>query len=217
MTTDSYNPRDAEFLLSRDLDGELSPDERRALQARVQQSPALGNESTGFGAVADLLRQWGTTAPDVDWDAHLALTMARLDDDAEAGDQALNSLLSRWAANAPAHDDSRFTQLILSQIRGKLRQPAYRRILRWSAPLAAAAALAFVVTAVYWHDPPVKTLAIVQIGPVSPDSEYEPLTDSRAVVSFARAAAPAERNESGIGLLSLGDSVASRSSDAAPL
>jgi len=51
MTADAYNPDDLAFLLSRGLDGDLSPDEQRRLGESLSQSESLRAEASKLEAV----------------------------------------------------------------------------------------------------------------------------------------------------------------------
>jgi hypothetical protein len=147
MTDMPHNPKDPEFLLSRELDRELSEKERRVLDEGLADSASLRAERERYGALDKLLRRFAARKVDVDWDAFAAdvdrASAAEHPD--EAGD-SFDRLLARWGENEPVVDWERFTAVVMERIEPKRRATSWHRVIfRIGAPLAAAAAIALAV------------------------------------------------------------------------
>lgn len=214
MTASDYNPNDIEFLISRDIDDDLPPDERRLLRERLAVSPELRSQIDELRRVAALVSQWGADQPQLDSMAHAKLVQAKLTEPADASDPRLDALLHGWAAERPAIDEDALAAGVMSQIRVRRRSRALYPLLRIGAPLAAAAVLALSVSTVFWAGPQAAPkVSVVQIAAPFADG-----SGGHAVVSFARDTdvAPAAAEASSIAFLTLGASPAN-SAEAAPL
>jgi hypothetical protein len=215
MTASDYNPNDIEFLLSRDIDGDLPPDEQRRLRERLAESPELRSRNEGLRRVTELVSQWGVEQPQVDWTAHAKLVQAKLTQPADADDLRLDAVLRGWATVRPAIDEAALTAGVMSQIRVRRRSRTLYPLLRIGAPLAAAAVLALSVSTVFWAGPQAAPkVSVVEIAAPSMAGG----TRGHAVVSFARDTDVAQPTveASSIAFLTLGASPAS-SAEAAPL
>lgn len=188
MTADAYNPDDLAFLLSRGLDGDLSPEERRRLGESLSQSESLQAEASKLETVDRLIQRWGHKPIDVDWKHHAALTSACA---GSADDQRLSKvddLLRRWRNRNVGIEAIDLTAGVLAKIRSERRRARpYRLVLRLGVPLAAAAAIALAVAGTTWFLPARDPICRVAIGPSSwSAAAAERGVESRVVVSFAQ-------------------------------
>jgi len=214
MTANPYNPGDPEFLLSRDLDADLSGEERRLLHKALSDSADLREQADDWRRIHDMVVRWGREPVSIDWNTHADLVAAHVSDGpSQATERELSQVLRDWAAQSIAVDEDRFTQAVLTKIRARRRVPAYSVILKWGAPLAAAAVFGLMVTATTWFTAAPKAVSIITLG--SADM-VEPGAPIRSVVSFGRTAPEAPSTANGIGLLSMGASPM-RFGDAGPL
>jgi len=221
MTTSDYNPHDIEFLISRAIDGDLGPDEQRLLQERLARSGDLRDEAERLRKVAQLVSQWGTEQPDVDWASHAKLVQAASTERAD-GDPQLDRVLRGWAAERPVVDEIGFLAGVMSQIgarravsRSGNQRRVLRPLLRIGAPLAAAAVLAFSVSTFLWNGPATGgAVSVITMGPA-----YVAKDKGRAVVSFARDVrqAAASTDASSITFLTLGAAPVNPLGESAPL
>ncbi|MCG3129855.1 MAG: hypothetical protein FLDDKLPJ_00592 [Phycisphaerae bacterium] len=67
---------DPEFLISRVLDDDATPHERRELEARMQSDSDLHREHESYRKLDDLLDRWAADEPRVDWTKFHATVMA---------------------------------------------------------------------------------------------------------------------------------------------
>lgn len=67
---------DPEFLISRALDGDATPQELRELEARTKSDPDLQREHESYRKLDDLLDRWAADDPRVDWTKLHATVMA---------------------------------------------------------------------------------------------------------------------------------------------
>lgn len=208
MTSDAYNPDDLAFLISRGLDGDLSPAERRRLDEALSQSESLRAEASKFEAIGQLVERWGETPVEVDWQHHAALTSACAGsaDDERLG--KVDDLLRRWRNRNAGTEGIDLTTSVLARISSERRRAApYRFVYRLGIPLAAAAAIALAVTATMWFTPARDPICRVAIGPSSwSPAGVERGVQSRAVVSFAQSgeAAGTIQKPSAIGFATIG-------------
>jgi anti-sigma factor RsiW len=188
MTSDAYNPVDLAFLLSRDLDGDLSPAERLRLDEALSQSESLRSEASKLEAVDRLIQQWGQKPVEVDWKHHAALTSASAGSAADERLGKVDDLLRRWRNRSVGVEDIDLTARVLAKIRSERRRTTpYRLVLRLGVPLAAAAAIALAVTVTTWFAPARDPICRVAIGPSSWSAAVaQREIESRVVVSFAR-------------------------------
>lgn len=188
MTADAYNPDDLAFLISRGLDGDLSPEERRRLDESLAQSESLRTEASKLETVDRLIRRWGRMPVEVDWKHHAALTSACVEsaDDERLGQ--VDDLLRRWRNRNVGVEAIDLTAGVLAKIRSERRRTRpYRLVLRLGMPLAAAAAIALAVTVSTWFTPPRDPIYRVAIGPSSRFTAVaERGIEPRVVVSFAQ-------------------------------
>jgi len=188
MTADAYNPDDLAFLISRGLDGDLSPAEGRRLDEALSQSESLRAEASKFEAVGQLVERWGEKPVEVDWQHHATLTSACAGsaDDERLG--KVDDLLRRWRNRSVGIEGIDLTTSVLAEIRSERRRATpYRFVFRLGIPLAAAAAIALAVTATTWFTPARDPICRVAIGPSSWNAAgVERGVQSRVVVSFAQ-------------------------------
>jgi anti-sigma factor RsiW len=173
-----YNPDDLSFLLSRQLDGDLGPQERARLEEALRSSPQLRREAEQLRGIHALLERWAVRAAEPDAVAIEGLTLAQINGELRDAELAkVDSLLQRWAARAgPAVPDLRAQ--VLEAIQANRRPAARRLLFRLGAPLAAAAALAIALVGP-WFTP--RESIYVAIGQTSVTRAVEP----EVVVSFA--------------------------------
>jgi len=188
MTADAYNPDDLAFLISRRLDGDLSPTEQRRLDEALSRSESLRAEASKFDAVGQLIERWGKTPVEVDWKHHAALTSASAGsaDDERLG--KVDDLLLRWRNRSVGVEAIDLTASVLAKVRSQRRRAnPYRLVLRLGVPLAAAAAIALAFTATTWFSPARNPICRVAIGPSSWSAAgVEQGVESRVVVAFAQ-------------------------------
>jgi|GEM_PF-5926039 len=79
-----HDADDPIFWASRDLDGDLLPQERARLSKRLAESDDLHREAEGLCRVDRLVRRWGESGPDVDWDDFHASVLDRIEGGAVA-------------------------------------------------------------------------------------------------------------------------------------
>jgi hypothetical protein len=182
MTDQAYNPNDPEFLMSRDLDQDLSENERRRLQEAADHSPALRAQAAQLCRLDQLLRRWGDSTHEAGSRDLAPTIVARLARE-QAESPEIDRILTRWAAT-DVNVENDFASAVMARLRAERRQPVWsRRVLRIGAPLAAAAAIAIAVTAGLWSPPEPKAVVRVVIR----EAAYEPApAPSRVVVSFVR-------------------------------
>ncbi len=188
MTADAYNSDDLAFLISRGLDGDLSPAERRRLDAALSQSESLRAEVSKFEAVDQLVERWGEKPVEVDWQYLATLTSASAGsaDDERLG--KVDDLLRRWRNRNAGIEGIDLTTNVLARIRSERRRATpYRFVFRLGIPLAAAAAIVLAVTLTTWFTPARDPIYRVAIGPSSWSAAVaERGVESRVVVSFAQ-------------------------------
>ncbi len=188
MSETPYNADDPAFLASRSLDGELSASERQRLNRALGASKSLRAEHEGLRAVDQLVKSWGSGEVDLDWAAYGKLVQAKAlaEPDVER-DRKLDGLLASWADERAAIDDEAFTAAVMASVEVRSRR-AWRRslVFRLGAPLAAAAAVALMVTGtlVDWSSPAPRVEVV--IGPRATTVRSIPEPMRVAVVSFRR-------------------------------
>lgn len=187
MTADAYNPDELAFLISRGLDGDLSPAERRRLEEALSRSAALRSEASKFEAVDRLIQRWGQKRFEVDWIHHAALTSACAESVDDKGLGRVDDLLRQWRDRSVGIEGIDLTANVLSKIHSERRRATpYRFVLRLGVPLAAAAAIALAVTVTTWFAPARDPICRVAIGPSSWSATVtERGVESRVVVAFA--------------------------------
>ncbi len=188
MTADAYNPDDLAFLLSRGLDGDLSPDEQRRLGESLSQSESLRAEASKLEAVDRFIQRWGHKPVEVDWEHHAGLTSAYAGSADDERLSEVDDLLRRWRNRSVGVEAIDLTAGVLAKIRFERRRARpYRLVLRLGVPLAAAAAIALAVTVTTWFAPARDPICRVAIGPSSwSTAGAERGIESRVVVSFAQ-------------------------------
>ena len=153
MSLDEYNPNDPAFLISRDVDGDLSSDEHAKLEELLAGSETLRSEKRALHAAARLVDRWGERVADIDLNSHAKLAHAIVT--GESDDPALgqaDELLARWARRSVDVDTEAFTARVLSELRPVRRSARpWRTIFRIAIPTAAAAAVMFAASG--WFSP----------------------------------------------------------------
>ena len=193
MNGATYNPDDLLFLADRALDETLSDSDRRILDEALRSSPDLRRNANELCAVSKLVERWRQAPVELDWEHFAALATDRAAID-EASLEPADRLLRRWGEAVPGYDAEALQQRVLSDV---LQAPILQRrpigrgwLFRFSAPLAAAAAIGFVLTARPWFGASNVPVCRVAMGPsvtmpvISDDSGELP----RAIVSFSRSA-----------------------------
>ena len=191
MTSEDYNPTDPEFLLSRDLDGDLSEEERRMLDEALAGSESLRAEREKLRAADTLVSSWAARSPQLDWATQAKLVQA--DVAGETDDEALqkvDSLLTRWGRRTEGIGGDAFTAAVMARIAPPRRRPALQRLIfRVGVPIAAAALIAVAVTGRFWFTVSQEPAVKVVIGPAAPmRSSMDGGPGPRTVVSFAQTA-----------------------------
>lgn len=215
MTSEPYNPDDLEFLISRDIDGDLSEEEKLLLSDALAGSDSLRNEADQLRSVSRLAGRWGSAAPNIDWESHEKLTCAMLSDDGTQ-DGALSQVLGKWGRHAGI-DEDRFATDVMRKVRGDRRRWIYP-VFRIGAPLAAAAAVVLTVSSLLWFDSSAPPVSVVQIARQS-RVDRTAVTE-RALVSFSRESVTEKQIDAapGVAFLTLGATSDTDSfSEAAPL
>ncbi len=225
MNTPNFQPDDPGFLISRALDGDLTPSEREQLEQALRESPDLRRQADELGAADRLVRRWGHPGVDLDWETHAALTSANA---AAQGDvevlAGVDVLVRRWAEREPGVDLDAFTARVLTKIKEEKRASRMSRVVyRIGLPLAAAAAIAVALVGRDWFAPSRQQVCDVTIRPVARSvavvdgSRREPTV----VVSFAPpvedAPARAVTSNRGVGVMFIGAESERRVEEGSPL
>ena len=225
MSDAPYDSDDLSFLLSRRLDGDLGSDEQRRLDEELGRSKVLRQEARDLESVDRLVKRWGRTQVELDWEAHAALTVAEAT--GETADPALSkvdALLRRMGGTAPELDWDRFGASVLSRTHGRPNAsttPPRRLIFRLGIPLAAAAAVLITVTTTLWRAPSDARENIIVIGPVARVTGWDssPTAEPILEVRFGRnpqRAAPSRSSR--VAFVSVGaDPLPTRRGGSAPL
>ena len=181
---ENINSNDPLFLVSRDLDGDLSAAEKSRLAEVLAGSNKLQKDAEALRVVSSLVSGRVTDEAGVDWLHFEKLVMARVAE-ADENSTQVDQLLSRWAAREPVYNEGHYAGQVLTRIAtAKKPNVSWRLVARLGAPLAAAAAVVIAVTAT-WHAPismvNLAPVAVVEIGP----SRLGP-GDGVSIVSFSR-------------------------------
>lgn len=213
MTATPYNPDDPLFLESRSLDGDLSDQEREALERTLKASPELRAEALKLAAVDRLVRDWGKARPDLDWSSFTESVNACLLTEAESAAIArVDQLVARWAASTPDLDADAFTENVLRRLENKSSKSQSNRlrpVLRIGMPLAAAAVIVLAVMNDLWRpgatSSPESAVVVVNVGPSMLATARETNRPDRAVVSvsFSRERTMESKQEAGISFISI--------------
>jgi len=222
MSPDAYNPDELAFLLSRGLDGDLSPEEQRRLNEALWQSDSLRSEASKLETVDRLVRRWGQEPVEVDWKHHAELTSACAGSADDERLDKVDDLLRRWRDQSVGAEEIDLATVVLGRVRTEYRGAnPYRLVLRLGVPLAAAAAIALVVTATTWFTPAREPIYRVTIGPSSWSAALaERGVESRVVVSFAQSdeAATTRQAPPAIGFATIGvEPLGSAGEESSPL
>ncbi len=185
----TYNPDDPAFLLSRSLDEELTEDEQRRLDEAMASSPPARQEAEKLRALDRLIRRWGAEKVALDWEnqRHLIVAEASSEDDAE-GLGKVDALIERWGAEVVPFDEDRFTASVMKQVASEPGRKWRGLILRLGAPLAAAAAIALVVTIGIDRPASRNPISVIEFGSrlAMADPRTTPIGAPTAIVSFGR-------------------------------
>jgi anti-sigma factor RsiW len=182
MTERPIQPDDFELLISRALDGDLSPAEQQRLEAALAASPALRRQAAQYTALAGLLERFAaaeapTAQRSIEADVLAGLRLAA-DEDSDAGAlEGVDRLLDRYALARPEVDGDAFAASVMRQIvmpsagAERFDGASRNRRLRWfvGVPLAAAAALALAVTLPWSTRDDSRTITVVENRETSPD------------------------------------------------
>ncbi len=184
MNETPYNADDPAFLLSRSLDEELSDEELRRLESAMASSGALRLEAENLRALDELVKRWAARKPEVDFDCHAVLTVARAGEKCDDDElRKVDRLIERWGSQGVSIEAQPFTAAVMERVTcGPGHKPRRRLIFKIAAPLAAAAALAFAITASMWQAAGPQGICNVRFGPATP------VVASSPVVLFGRAA-----------------------------
>lgn len=221
MNDAPFHPDDLAFLLSQDLDGDLSAEQRRRLEEALAASANLCQQAEKFAALDALLGRWAQRRVDLSWDETAGLIAA--DVQGESVDPALDQvddLLGRWAKSQPVASMFDVSNAVLAEIRSQDVQVRTRRwVLRLGAPLAMAAAVALVVFGTSLFEPTARPLVRVTIRATNVEAiaASEP---PRTVVSFSRTNVDAVARDTApaqIGFITLGAEPVISTGDASSL
>ena len=210
MNEAPFNPDDISFLASRDLDGDLTGEERRRLGHMLDASESLRADVVAMRKVNELVRRWSAAPVEIDWDAHAKLIDVRCLADNDAQDRPeLDGLLKRWAYDEVAFDDEQFTTEVMQRV-SKTTSTARTRsgrpwMIRIAVPLAAAAALAFALIGGSWIN---RDAGSPDIAPrVLTESPLDAAKVPTCIVRFARESldvVPEVRQSRGISFTAFG-------------
>jgi len=214
MTDRPFNSDDLAFLMSQELDGDLSADRRARLNEARAASEELRKESKDLATVDRLLGRWAARGVELDWNATAGLIEAEVRG-RDAGLDEVDALLERWGQREGNAAD--FSTAVLKRIRAQDRELRSRRLIfRLGAPLAMAAAVALVVFGTSWLEPTAKPVTVVAIGRTIAESADAP----RTVVSFGRPRGDVVARDTtppSIGFMTLGAGPAPTAGEIAPL
>ena len=166
MSEERFNPNDPAFLASRSLDERLSPGEQAVLDEALASSESLRAEVGKLGALKQLIQGWGADDVEVDCENYQTLIHARAHSEEYSEDlDKVDQLLSRWGRKDPCLDADVFTASVMARIhRIEGGRWSRRLIVRVGVPLAAAAALLFVLTGGPWLLPAGRPVCRVVYG-----------------------------------------------------
>ncbi len=210
MNEAPFNPDDFGFLASRDLDGDLTGEERRRLGDALDASESLRADAVAMRKVSELVRRWAAAPVEIDWDAHAGLIDARCQADDDAQDRPeLDRILKRWARDDVAHDDEQFTADVMQRV-SKTASTARTRsgrpwIIHLAVPLAAAAVLALALIGGSWMNRDAGSPGIVPR--VLTESPLDTAKVPTCIVRFARESldvVPEVRQSRGISFTAFG-------------
>ena len=210
MSETEYNPIDPPFLISKALDEELGPQERQRLDRALAESELLRIEAEQIRVVDRLFKRWGSEELQIDSDLYLDNVTAAIE---SLGDEAafgrIDRWLKRWADHPADVDSEQFTAEVMTRVAPNSGRRLWRStVFRLGAPLAAAAAVMFAVTALFWSNPVDQAVCIVQIRPHDRVRDTTASTDEiETVVAFARSSAstrPQVAVASGVSFVSFG-------------
>lgn len=185
MSSEFVDHLDPLFLVSRQLDGDLTEAEVRALAAALADSPELRLEAARMTAVYGMVGRWAEPLPNFDEAefSHRVLSIVR----AEAADPQLarvDAVLRRWSQPV-AFDERAFVANVVKQLHAEKSRSRLRLVYRVGAPLAMAAAVAIAVTASFWHG--AQPVIEVAIGPrIFGQPAASVAEDVTSVVTFDR-------------------------------
>lgn len=195
MTEPTIHPDDPLFLVSRQLDGDLSEAELKALVVRVSASPELTDAARRMQAVDEAVRRSMPGLPALDWAREAEMVLGRIADAfANPEDHRIDAALDGWS-RATSVEDADLAGRVLSKVTAAKAKPR-RLVLPWAVPLAAAAAIAMIVMGPWFggeapqlfDGPTIASLPApvvdVVMGPVERSTGAEP-TDSRSVPAQA--------------------------------
>jgi hypothetical protein len=125
-------------------------------------------------AAAILLKRWAAEPIESNWAAHeKAIRVSTVNATIQEVDARVDEWLKRWGVETPDVDTDRFASAVTAKIRAGSPQACerrglttYRLLFRIGAPLAAAAAIALVVTSGLWAPVPTKPTASKPSAPV---------------------------------------------------
>jgi len=178
-TEDKYNPNDPEFLASRALDEPLTDAQQRILDDHPGDLATMQHTDELVQSIRD-------DKVDIDWATFQQTIQDRVtcqNDNAQL--DRVDELVQASTQLPDSWDDQRFTQRVLQKIDSIAQpQPTRFRWMKAAVPLAAAAAIALVVTMAPWQDRPHSPTSIVSIGPAIHAGHRLPLDNAVALVSF---------------------------------
>ena len=161
MTNAPSEREELELLASRQVDQDLSAEERSRLENGLAREPALRETLRGFQSLGTLLRRWSERrVPEVREEFCKEVLATIEASGASDEDEEVGALLSRWGAKTVSFDAERYTASVIERLRPVVRgrtetQTAERRprsvprtlVFRLRVPLAAAASIALAFTA----------------------------------------------------------------------
>jgi ABC-type uncharacterized transport system involved in gliding motility auxiliary subunit len=171
-----------------------------------------------------LVKRWGQAEVEPDWAAYAKLIEARaVAEPDDERDHKLDELLESWAHDSAVIDEKAFTAAVMANIQARSRRVWPRSLIfRLRTPLAAAAAVALVVTAtlMYWSSPAPHAEVLIRSPLSAVESPSE--TTHMAIVSFRREPVPGyapEATSPGISFMVVGASPLAQdlSNEAPPL
>ena len=190
MSDSKDNPNDPAFLASRALDESLSVASKAKLDEALDSSEEIRSLANQLGAVDRLVKKWGRRSPEIDWACHEKLIKARVEAIGEEDRlDGVDDLIAKWASPPPI-DEHRFESDVMNRIRREQAANRRRILFRLGVPLAAAAAIAIVATAMLWTSPSIQPMVQVDIGPPERFVSSDSARTAVAFVSFDRTPRP---------------------------
>lgn len=211
MSDTPYNPDDPALLISRGMDQDLSEAEQRRLDEALAESPALRAEAEQIRAIDALVKRWAARSAEVESTPFVETVLAAVELEDDHDLRQIDRWLRGFGRDELNVDSEEYTAEVLAKLKSRQRRPQRRPLVfRLGVPLAAAAALAFAVTAPRWWplaDTQPRCRIEIARGAFMSDGDVDPSGRAAAVVTIARLPrklASAQSTRSGVSLVAFG-------------